>query len=231
MNKIKVKILQHSLNGTPTFLARLTQRGHLIQSMDALTSLYQECLPCTPSKSLLDLPHDTLFRMCYLTVAIYGLSTKAVSQLRTHAKRLTFLSTSTQYSDYSELECPYVIPANLSETTRSEYVDAVKTIHRIYAQTCKQIDKDEASYLIPQSLRKCLIISGNYTDWRYVLRTRLCKRNTYETRQIMIQIVEQISQQCGYNWAYSCLPPCITDRCHEGKFTCGKPCKLADFNI
>ena len=96
MDNIKVKILEHNFNGTPIFLARMTQRGHLINNMDDLLKLYRDNVNKTPSKDLLKLPHSTIFRMNYLTVAIYGLSTKAVSQLRTHATRLTFMSTSTQ---------------------------------------------------------------------------------------------------------------------------------------
>ena len=107
MNRIEVAILDGNLNGMPKFLARLTQRGHQIKGMDDVLALYDDWIVGAPSETLLTLPHTTIQRMNYLTVAVTGLSTKAVSQLRTHAKRLTFLSTSTQYSDYSGCDDNY----------------------------------------------------------------------------------------------------------------------------
>lgn len=96
MDKIKVRILKHDFDGMPLFLAKLTQRGSQINSMEDLLKLYEENVHKQPSAGLLKLPHTTIQRMCNMTVAIFGLSTKAVSQLRTHATRLTFISTSTQ---------------------------------------------------------------------------------------------------------------------------------------
>ena len=80
MNNIKVKILRHNFDGTPLFLAKLTQRGSEISSMDDLLALYNDNINRQPSKKFLELPHSTIFRMCEMTVAIYGLSTKAVSK-------------------------------------------------------------------------------------------------------------------------------------------------------
>ena len=82
MNKIEVAILDHNLNGMPKFLARLTQRGHLINSMADVKRMYDEAVSTPPSEYLLGLPHTTIKRMNYITIAITGLSTKAVSQIK-----------------------------------------------------------------------------------------------------------------------------------------------------
>ena len=78
MDKIKVAILDANLNGMPLFLAKMTQRGSEINSLEDLLQLWRDNINKQPSKQLLSLPHSTIFRMCYLTVAIYGLSTKAL---------------------------------------------------------------------------------------------------------------------------------------------------------
>ena len=223
MDKIKVKILNHNLDGTSIFLARLTQRGHLINNMEQLEELYNECKSKTPSKALLSLPHSTIFRMNYLTVAIYGLSTKAVSQLRTHATRLTFVSTSTQYSEFTNQDCPYVIPEGLPENQKTALECTFRDIHNAYTRAYADIkDKDKAGYLLPQALRKCLIISGNFPAWQYVLSLRLCNRNTREVQYICEQILQAINDECGKVWADMCLPNCCISGCKEGKFCCGK---------
>lgn len=224
MDNIKVKILEHNFNGTPIFLARMTQRGHLINNIDDLLKLYKDNINKTPSKDLLKLPHSTIFRMNYLTVAIYGLSTKAVSQLRTHATRLTFMSTSSQYSEFTGQECPYVIPEGLTEEQQKEFKTAFINVHSAYAKCFDDIkDKDKAGYLLPQGLRKCLVISGNFPAWQYMLSLRLCNRNTREVQYICELILDAITKECGKNWADVCLPPCVDGKCKEGKFCCGHP--------
>ena len=222
MENIEVEILSHNLDGTPLFLAKMTQRGSEINSMDDLMKLYEENINKVPSEQLLKLPHSTIFRMCEITVAIYGLSTKAVSQLRTHATRMTFMSTSTQYSEFTKLERPYVIPEGLTEAQKQQYIDACKKIHRAYIDLYESgVDRDKAGYLLPQSLKKCLIIHGNFPAWQYMLALRLCNRNTEEVQHVCELILQAINDKCGKVWADQCLPSCVKGACKEGKFSCG----------
>lgn len=225
MNRIKVEVLEGNLNGMPKFLARLTQRGHLIKGMDDVLALYDDAIEGAPSKYLLSLPHTTIQRMNYLTVAITGLSTKAVSQLRTHAKRLTFVSTSTQYSDFSGCNDNYVIPDGLTDEQKLYMRDTYDGIQHMYERLIQSgVDKDKASYILPQGLRKTLIISGSLDDWSYVMRTRLCHRNTEEVQNIMRLILKEIESNWadGEEYTVNMLPPCVNGKCLEGKFSCGK---------
>ena len=224
MDKIRVKILHHNLNGMPLFLAKMTQRGHKINSLEDLMKLYAECIDKQPSEQLMKLPHSTIFRMCDITVAIYGLSTKAVSQLRTHATRLTFMSTSTQYSEFTGQTLPYVIPDDLKGEAREEYIKALEEVHNAYAKVYEMSgDKDASGYALPQSLRKCLVIHGNFPAWQYMLSLRSCNRNTKEVQHICELIIQAINDECGKVWADQCLPACTKGKCPEGKFSCGHP--------
>lgn len=216
--------MKHNFDGTPLFLAKLTQRGSQINSMDDLLDLYDDNIDKTPSKAILKLPHDTIQRMCYMTVAIQGLSTKAVSQLRTHATRLTFISTSTQYSEFTKVDDPYVVPSDLNDEQQRIYREALAHIHQEYAKLFELSgDKDKAGYLLPQGLRKSLIVSGNYPAWKYVLKMRLCNRNTEEVQYVCEQLLQEMRTKCGPVWADLCLPDCTNEKgCQEGKFCCGK---------
>lgn len=220
MKDIEVKILQHNFNGMPKFLAMLTQRGHNITCMNDLTTLYDKVIDTKPSEYLLSLPHSTIKRMCYMTVAITGLSTKAVSQLRTHATRLTFISTSTQYSAYNKRPNNFVIPNDKKRVFNKAY----KNIQIEYNNMIDNgIDRDIASYILPQGLRKALIISGNLDAWQYVLSTRMCKRNTKEVQYISKLIYHEIAKICGKEFCINMEPSCYNGKCKEGKFCCGKP--------
>jgi thymidylate synthase (FAD) len=228
MDRIEVTVLEGNLNGMPKFLARLTQRGHLINGMNDVIELYDDAIDGgAPSDYLLSLPHTTIQRMNYLTIAITGLSTKAVSQLRTHAKRLTFVSTSTQYSDFSGCNGNYVIPDTLTDETKEILRNEYMRIQATYEQLIKLgVDRDEASYVLPQGLRKTLIISGSLDDWSYVMRTRLCHRNTKEVQYIMRRILHEIAYNFGEEYIVNMLPNCTNGKCLEGKFSCGKRFEL-----
>lgn len=226
MENIKVEILDHNLDGMPLFLAKMTQRGSEINSMEDLLKLYNYNKSKQPSINFMKLPHSTIFRMCHLTIAIYGLSTKAVSQLRTHATRLTFMSTSTQYSEFTQVEKPYVIPDGLTEEQEKMYIDACNEVHQSYIKLYESgLDRDKAGYLLPQSLKKCLVISGNFPAWQYMLSLRLCNRNTQEVQHICQEILQRINDKCGKVWADVCLPNCVDGQCKEGKFCCGEKYK------
>lgn len=221
MNKIEVKILDCNFNNIATFLAMLTQRGHLMTCMNDVTDLYDKVIDKKPSETLMSLPHSTIRRMNYLTVAISGLSTKAVSQLRTHATRLTFLSTSTQYSAFNNREDNFVMP-DVDLHTRIQIQNAYDVIDKLYNDLIEVgVDKDKAGYILPQGLRKVLIVSGNLDAWQYVMSTRLCKRNTQETRYIMQLIYNAIREEYGAEYLVGFLPKCATGKCPEGKFSCG----------
>lgn len=223
MNKIEVAILDDNLNGMPKFLAKLTQRGHEINDMDDLLNLFMDTKKNIPSEKLLSLPHNTIKRMNYITVAITGLSTKCVSQLRTHATRLTFISTSTQYSAYNKRANNWVMPTGLENTAEARMMMAYDSIQEIYDNLLANgVDKDKASYILPQGLRKALVISGNLDAWQYVMSLRLCHRNTTETQHVMKMIYRAIAEECGNEFTTNMLPNCCYGGCQEGKFCCGK---------
>ena len=221
MDKIEVKILDHNLNKNfVTFLAMLTQRGSEINSMQDIEALYKKVVDKAPKEALIKLPHTTIQRMNYVTIAICGLSTKAVSQLRTHAKRCTCISTSTQYSSYENRADNYVFPSDIDDFDKTTMEQAYKDIQRAYNTLLKFADKDAVGYLLPQGLRKAFIMSANIDDWNYILRTRLCHRNTKEVQHICKLIYNAI-KAIDPVWVSNALPLCSNCQCPEGNFCCG----------
>lgn len=232
MKHIEVKILHHNLDGTPKFLAMLTQRGHQMETMDDVMAPYEKVKNTTPSEAMLRLPHGTIKRMSYITVAIHGLSTKAVSQLRTHATRLTFVSTSTQYSEFSKVNIPYCTPPTdeLTDKQKQTMETAFTNIHKEYKKLIDSgVDRDIAGYLLPQALKKVLIISGDLDAWQYVFKVRLCRRNTVEVAHIMQLLYREIAKTAP-EYLVGFHPDCVGGKCPEGKFCCGKQLKLADIS-
>lgn len=237
MINIDVEVLSGNFYNLPKFLAKLTQRGHEIHCIGQIEELHEEMTHDEkPSDYFMTTPHTTLRRMNYITVAVNGLSTKCVSQLRTHAKRLTFVSTSTQYSDYSDngaLNCVFPMRDFTDEKTVNKLMRTYDYILARYAELIADgIDKDIASYILPQGLRKSLIISGNLDDWQYVMQTRMCHRNSEETQHVMKLIYKKIKEIAGEQWVKGMLPKCCTkEGCQEGKMCCGRPFELCELDL
>lgn len=234
MVNIEVEVLSGNFYNMPKFLAKLTQRGHEIYHINQIVDLHEDALKDeVPSDYFMTTPHTTLRRMNYITVAINGLSTKCVSQLRTHAKRLTFLSTSTQYSAYTEHGAKNCVFPTNDEKIVTRLANMYDFILARYAEMIEDgIDKDVASYILPQGLRKSLIISGNLDDWQYVMQTRLCHRNSEETQYVMKLIYNKIKDVAGEQWVKGMLPMCCTKYgCQEGKKSCGRKFELEELKI
>lgn len=220
---IEVRILGTWL-GEELFLGRLTQRGDEIHNMEDLMTLRHKSLfGKAPSADYMRLPHTTLRRMSLIEVAIVGLSTKCMNQLRTHATRLTFVSTSTQYSKYTG-EDNFVLPSGLSEEAADTMKKLYDNVQSVYNRLINEygVDNDKASYILPQSLRKAVVISGPLDAWEYVMRTRLCHRNSEEMQYVMKLIYKEFTKCTPSTYLVNMLPKCTTTGCEEGKFCCGK---------
>ena len=77
MNKIETKILNCSAvreaEKNMVFAARLTQRGHMIHSMDDLVKLYEKSFLDETVKTLGQLPHPAIQKFTVITVAVLSL--------------------------------------------------------------------------------------------------------------------------------------------------------------
>ena len=83
------------------------------------------------------------------------------------------------------------------------------------------VDNDSAGYCAPQGMRNILLISATPYQWKHMIRQRTCRRNTRETRYVMMKIWEELLKQNGELFS-DCGPFCMNGGCEEGKMTCGK---------
>lgn len=83
------------------------------------------------------------------------------------------------------------------------------------------IDHDSAGYCAPQGMRNILLISATPYQWKHMIHQRTCRRNTKETRYVMLKIWEQLLAQNAELFS-DCGPFCMNGGCEEGKMTCGR---------
>lgn len=233
MNKIEVKVLE--THGDPgqwaAFLARLTQRGHNIKSMDDLEQLFEQSHTPGFLKAIAALPHGTIKRFTPITIAIVGASRRFLAQARTSQVGTNFVSASLQYSDYSG-EADFVVPYALFEKCKEDptidwprsYLESCRESMSTYRWLAKNVDNDTAGYAAPQGLRNILIMQANHQSWDYWIRLRGCNRNTVETQYVTMRIWEELLKtQDGEEFFGNSGADCMNGACREGKMCCGDP--------
>lgn len=204
--------------------ARLTQRGHKVQSMDDFMELYGRSASDSLIEGLVSLPHPAIQKFGAINVAVVGASRRFLAQITRHQNEVKFISASLQYSDYSD-DNDFCVPYEIIEAGPlfvEGYLATCKEAMVKYSQMAKVAGNDAAGYLAPQGLRNILIISATPFQWIHMIRQRSCRRNTKETQYVMLRIWEQLYGLCP-EWFNICGPFCTRGKCEEGKMCCGKP--------
>ena len=211
------------------FAARLTQRGHKIATMDDLLALYEQSFSEKTVEAIGNLPHPTVQKFAVITVAVVGASRRFLAQITRHQNEVKFMSASLQYSNYTgqaDFAVPYEIltaPAEIREL----YLISCREGMGCYEKLChERIGHDAAGYVTPQGLRNVLLISATPYQWKHIIGQRVCRRNTDETRIVLLKIWKELYALSPALFAPSQAGPfCQMDKCLEGKMTCGR--KLA----
>ena len=204
MKKIEVKILNpESIDQAEKLMvcaARLTQRGHQISCLDDFMDLYEKPYQRSTVANLVKLPHPTIQKFGIINVVVVGASRRFLAQITRHQNEVKYMSASLQYSDYSGVE-DFVIPYDLIGTGQEEgYLRQCSMAMKNYQEMIRSgVDNDSAGYCVPQGMRNILLISATPYQWKHMIHQRTCRRNTKETRYVM-----------------------LNGGCEEGKMTCGK---------
>ena len=225
MKQIQIKILNPEVISNAEKMmacaARLTQHGEKIHNMDDFMQIFEKPHTDTFIKKMVSLPHPTLQKLGVINVVVVGASRRFLAQITRHQNEVKFVSASLQYSDYSndsQFCVPYKILEKGSEAV-NEYETECKKIMETYKDACEVVGNDAAGYLAPQGLRNVLIISATPYQWVHMIRQRSCRRNTDETRYVMLRIWEQL-YKISPAWFKLCGPFCTRGKCEEGHMWC-----------
>lgn len=205
--------------------ARLTQAGHKIKDLTDFLTLYDRPYTEQTVRGLAELPHPALQKFAVINAVVIGASRRFLAQITRHQNEVKFMSASLQYSDYSA-EADFVVPYALLQNgpRREAYLRQCGEAMSEYRWLLETgVDNDSAGYLAPQSLRGALIISATPYQWKHMISQRICRRNTPETRYVMLKIWKEL---------YALAPELFGDAgcfcikgepCKEGKMSCGMP--------
>ena len=229
MRHIEIKVLNPGTvaqaERTMVCAARLTQRGQRIKNMEDFVNLYASDYTEATVKAMASLPHPTIQKFAVINVVVVGASRRFLAQITRHQNEVKFMSASLQYSDYSG-EAGFVTPYNMIDTLHEQvYQEDCQKMMEAYSFMIEHgLDNDSAGYLAPQGLRNILIISATPYQWKHMISQRTCRRNTDETRYVLLRIWQQLYMLDPALFAPVLTgPPCMSSGCPEGKMSCHKP--------
>lgn len=105
------------------------------------------------------------------------------------------MSASLQYSNYTgqaDFAVPYEILA-APAAVRELYLKSCHEGMDCYEKLCAEgIGHDAAGYATPQGLRNVLMISATPYQWKHIIGQRVCRRNTDETRIVLLKIWQEL---------------------------------------
>lgn len=226
MTNIEIAVLEPSTYESARKLmataARLTQRNHAIHSLTDLIVMHERPASDDLIERLDALPHPTLEKFGTITVAIVGASRRFLAQITRHQNEVKFMSGSLQYSDMSgnsSFVMPYGILADAQAA--DDYLRECRRSAKAYEDLIKAgVNHDSASYLMPQGMRNTLLITATPYQWKHMISQRVCRRNTDETRVVMLRVWEQLLRLDPIVFGHI-GPGCMTSHCTEGKMWCG----------
>lgn len=229
MNNITVHVLNPEVIAESEKMmvcaARMTRRGHIINDMASFLDLYNKPYKDETAEMMYNLNHPAIQKFGVINIAIVGASRRFLAQITRHQNEVKFMSASLQYSDYSGYN-NFVIPYNIlgNKELEKEYIDNCTTSMKEYTHLIEQgIDNDQAGYIAPQGLRNVLIISATPYQFKHMIKQRICRHNTVETRYVMLLVWEALYKYNPKMFASEHCCACYHTQCHEGKFTCAIP--------
>lgn len=241
MDKIEVAIYDPGTYKSRDLMvgaARLTQRAEKITDMSDLRHLLSKSVKPETVKNMSMLPHNNIRCFGTITLLIVGASRRFLAQITRRRIGVTFCSGSLQYSDYSD-KGEFVVPYEIMEKDFERYGNAELEqgyYTRNYLKTCEQamaeykamvalgLDNDTAGYVAPQALRNILIVDATPQAWIEMIKQRICRRNTAETRYVLLRCWEQLYSLDPIMFSPEvCLPDCAWGRCPEIHMCCGRP--------
>ena len=205
--------------------ARLTQRGHSIKNMNDFIQLYEKSYAEKTKAVMVDLPHPTIQKFTVINAVIVGASRRFLAQITRHQNEVKYMSASLQYSDYSD-DADFVVPYELMDKPelRTKYLESCKNSMSAYREAVENgCPSDAAGYLAPQGLRNVLVISATPYQWKHMIGQRICRRNTTETRYVMLRLWEQLYALSDVMFSTKSTGMfCLKGKCMEGVKNCGE---------
>ncbi len=167
--------------------------------------------------------HSVIEHACF-TFSVEGVSRSLTHQLVRHR----VASFSQQSQRYVPLNEPtFVTPHTVEEDEEClrVYNETMETIWAAYNKLAEKIPAEDARYVLPNGCTTNITITMNARELLHFFRLRCCNRAQWEIREMADQMLRLCKEVSPTIFAKA-GPPCVSEKCPEGKLSCGHPRKM-----
>lgn len=237
-SKLNVKLLKYTFNPEET----VAQAAKLCYSKSSINDLEEKINSNDQSEfieNLMEMGHFSPTEHVSFTFGIEGISRNCSHQLVRH--RLASYSQKSQRY-VKEVDFDYVIPDSIknckglcdSVTDREQsgdrwFFDVMRTIQASYNTLLELgVPPEDARFLLPGACETKIIVTMNARELLHFFRHRCCNRAQWEIRAMAIEMLKLVKKVSPTIFKIS-GPNCVSDKCKEGKMSCGKSAEVREF--
>ncbi len=165
--------------------------------------------------------HHSVFEHAVFTFALEGVSRVTTHQLVRH-RIASYSQRSQRYVD--EAAFSYVVPPSVevNPAAKALFEDFMEKARGLYSQLVELgIPKEDARYILPQSVCSQLIVTMNARELLHFFTLRCCNRAQWEIRTMAKQMLKEVKRVAPLLFE-DAGPACLRGPCPEGEFSCGK---------
>ena len=218
---MKVTLLAYTQNADAICAAA----GKSCYSDRSSQDLLEEENPEKVLGKIVGMGHHSVIEHASFTFSVEGVSRSLTHQLVRHR----VASFSQQSQRYVSIDEPtFVMPHSIEadEESRKIYEDTMKCIWESYNRlTERGILPEDARYVLPNGCTTNITITMNARELLHFFRLRCCNRAQWEIREMadeMLRLCREVSPTIFAKAG----PPCVSEKCPEGKLTCGTPRRI-----
>ncbi len=223
-SKLYVELLRH----TPDPEELVAMAARLCYSQTGIKDLKDKVSADDQSKfieKLISMGHlSPLEHICF-TYGIEGISRAASHQLVRH-RIASYSQQSQRYVDANNFD--YITPPTVKEKgLESEFMRDMDYLNDIYVKY-KDLykigngSKEDARFVLPNAAETKIIVTMNARELLHFFSKRTCNRAQWEIRAMAKDMLKLSYDVAPTIFKYA-GPGCVTDKCHEGSMSCGRP--------
>jgi thymidylate synthase (FAD) len=165
--------------------------------------------------------HHSVVEHASFTFSVEGVSRALTHQLVRHR----IASFSQQSQRYVSLDSPtYVVPETVAADPELNalYEETMDTIWEAYRRLGEKVPAEDARYVLPNGCTTNITVTMNARELLHFFSLRCCNRAQWEIRQ-MADVMLILCKEVSPTIFMGAGPPCVRDKCLEGKKSCGHP--------
>ncbi len=184
----------------------------------------QDCLSVAEQeqliKKILMARHFSILEHAVLSFYITGISRNCTHQLVRH-RHMSFAQQSLHYTIANDesIAIGEVVKADCAEVMQ---IHAKRSMEVYKCLIEKGVPREEARHILPSGIATKIVCTANLREWVHFVGIRSCEVNCEEIRNIALRVQALLTN--AFPWLLEYLgPACFTDKCHEGRKSCGHP--------